>query len=148
MSGMAGHETPNKGATDDWWTPLEIIRSLGEFDLDPCGNKKHNTAKFINEDHGLHINWFGRVWMNPPYSEASKWVDKFIDHRNGIALLFARTDTKWCQKLLNEVDHVYFIKGRISFLKSGVKQKWTGGAPSALFYFGKFVKPNLEGVLK
>lgn len=143
-----GHELPNKGMTDDWWTPIELVRSLGEFDLDPCGNKNHPTAKTIYESNGLEQEWFGRVWMNPPYSQNEKWVDKFIEHGNGVALMFARTDTKWCQKLLSVCTHVYFIKGRISFLKSGVKQKWTGGAPSALFYFGKVVYPNMYGVLK
>ena len=143
-----GHESPNKGLTDDWWTPIEIVNSLGKFDLDPCGNKNHNTAKVIYEQKGLEQQWFGRVWMNPPYSENKAWVDKFVDHRNGVALMFARTDTRWCQKLLAECDNVYFIKSRIYFLKSGIKQKWTGGAPSALFYFGQFIKPCLDGVLK
>lgn len=150
---MAEHEKPNKGATDDWWTPIEIVHSLGHFDLDPCGNKLHKTANTIYESNGLDLPWFGRIWMNPPYSEAAKWVNKFIEHGNGVALMFARTDTKWCQKLLQNCQYVYFIKGRISFLKGGVKQNGTGGAPSALFYINKhnnadFVEPCLEGVLK
>lgn len=148
MSGMSGHERPNKGITDDWWTPLELVKSLGKFDLDPCGNKLHPTAPIIFEDKGLEQEWFGRVWMNPPYSQNSAWVDRFIEHKNGVALLFARTDTKWCQKLLSKVDHVFFLARRISFLRSGEKQKWTGGAPSALFYFGEFIKPNQDGLKK
>ena len=32
--------------------------------------------------------------MNPPYGKfTAKWLEKFINHRNGIALVFARTDT-------------------------------------------------------
>lgn len=36
-------------ATDEWYTPLEIISSLGEFDLDPCApvNPLWRTAKVI-----------------------------------------------------------------------------------------------------
>lgn len=34
------HERPNKGATDVWLTPLEIIRQFGTFDLDPLPNKR------------------------------------------------------------------------------------------------------------
>jgi hypothetical protein len=41
------HERPNKGATDIWLTPLEIIDALGPFDLDPCGEQFHKTAKTI-----------------------------------------------------------------------------------------------------
>lgn len=144
--GMCTHESPNKGLSDDWWTPLEIVQSLGVFDLDPCGNLKHKTATVIYEDKGIEQAWFGRVWMNPPYSQNTEFVDKFIDHKNGVALLFARTDTKWCQKLMHSCDHIFLIAGRLKFEKSGVKQKGNAGAPSALFYFGEFVQPNLKGI--
>ena len=25
-----------KNSTDEWYTPIELINSLGKFDLDPC----------------------------------------------------------------------------------------------------------------
>lgn len=28
-------------ATDEWYTPKEIIDALGEFDLDPCARSTH-----------------------------------------------------------------------------------------------------------
>ncbi len=127
------HETTGKGATDDWWTPIDLVQSLGKFDLDPCGNKSHPTANRIFEQNGLEADWFGRVWMNPPYSQNKVWVEKFIKHGNGVALLFARTDTKWCQTLLKKCDFVFFLEGRISFLKGGEKTKGNAGSPSALF---------------
>ena len=59
-------------ATDEWYTPKEIIDALGEFDLDPCApvNPLWQTAKVMynkNAD-GLKQDWKGRVWLNPPYS--------------------------------------------------------------------------------
>jgi len=36
------------GETNTWLTPLNLIHALGEFDLDPCGFKGHQTAKKIN----------------------------------------------------------------------------------------------------
>jgi len=36
--------------------------------------------------------------MNPPFSKPSPWVDKFLDHGNGIALLTTST-SKWFQKM-------------------------------------------------
>lgn len=143
---MKAYNVPKNKYSDDWWTPLEVVQSLGPFDLDPCGNKSHPTAEVIYEDSGLEKEWSGRVWMNPPYSKVATWVDKFIKHRHGVALLFARTDTKWCQNLLEQADHVFLVRGRVSFLKSGVKQKGNGGAPSALFYFGDYVQPSWRGV--
>lgn len=46
-----------KCATDEWYTPKEIIDALGEFDLDPCAatNPLWPTAKhtFNKNDDGL-----------------------------------------------------------------------------------------------
>ena len=33
---MAHIELPGQGVTNDWWTPKQIVQSLGNFDLDPC----------------------------------------------------------------------------------------------------------------
>jgi hypothetical protein len=38
-------------------------------------------------DDGLNTDWHGRVWMNPPYSAPTPWIDKFIEHGNGICLI-------------------------------------------------------------
>ena len=58
---------------DEWLTPPEIVKSLGEFDLDPCSpiERPWDTAKnhFTINDNGLIQNWFGRVWCNPPYGK-------------------------------------------------------------------------------
>lgn len=44
-------------ATDEWYTPIEIIKALGEFDLDPCAPMKPlwQTAKVMynKQDDGL-----------------------------------------------------------------------------------------------
>lgn len=54
-----------------WLTPPEIIRALGEFDLDPCcpPAMPWSTAKKMvcRPDDGLAVTWEGRVWLNPPY---------------------------------------------------------------------------------
>lgn len=59
---------------DEWYTPVEIIRSLGEFDLDPATSPEayslNHSAKHIYtaKENGLKQDWIGRVWLNPPYS--------------------------------------------------------------------------------
>lgn len=81
-SGMGSHESARMG-TDEWLTPPYIIESLGEFDLDPCSpvNRPWDTAKHhynINDD-GLSKDWFGRVWLNPPYGNQNcQMVRKII----------------------------------------------------------------------
>lgn len=50
-------------ASDEWYTPKEIIDCLGEFDIDPCApmNPLWPTAKamFNKVDNGLAREWGG-----------------------------------------------------------------------------------------
>ena len=56
-------------ASDEWYTPREIIEALGEFDLDPCApmHPLWPTAKIMynKQDNGLIQNWGGRIWLRP-----------------------------------------------------------------------------------
>jgi hypothetical protein len=88
------------GSTDDYYTPAFIFEALGvEFDLDVAssGSEKIEVPaikSFTKEDDGLAQDWSGFVWMNPPFSKPTPWVEKFIAHGNGIALL-PFTRGKW-----------------------------------------------------
>lgn len=78
---------------DDAYTPKEVFEALGlRFDLDVCappgGVPWLPADRFYSmEDDGLAQPWEGRVWMNPPYSQATAWVRRFIAHGHGIALV-------------------------------------------------------------
>lgn len=92
--------------TDEYFTPRWIFDELDlTFDLDvasPPGGVAHIPAtRFLTPvDDGLAQPWEGRVWMNPPYSAPTAWVERFVEHGNGIALLpFAKSDwffNLWC----------------------------------------------------
>lgn len=78
--------------SDDYLTPKWVFDTLGlEFDLDvaspPWETYVPAARKFTKADDGLLNEWTGRVWMNPPYSESTVWVNRFIHHHHGIALL-------------------------------------------------------------
>lgn len=130
------HEKPNRGQTDIWLTPLNLVQGLGEFDLDPCGELDHPTARTIYTENGLEKDWFGRVWLNPPYSNLAPWLEKLYVHGNGIALVFARTDTTWGQKFMPLASSIFFPKGRIWFLTKQKERKGNAGAPSMFLSFG------------
>lgn len=101
-------------------TPLSLICSLGEFDLDPCGLKSHLTAKNIIElpEDGLKIEWNGKVWLNPPYSNPKPWLEKLALHHNGMALVLNSTDTIWFQELiLRKATSIFFLRGRPKFTR-------------------------------
>jgi len=135
-----------RGQTNTWFTPQEIVTTLGPFDLDPCTQtfRPHDTAaRHICEDAGqcgMASKWEGRVWLNPPYGkEIAKWLGKLADHGNGIALVFARTDTAWAQSILKRVDAANFMKGRVAFIPVGEKKPTanSSGTPSMLLAFGR-----------
>jgi hypothetical protein len=141
--GIGGHQSANM-RTDVWLTPPEILSRLGEFDLDPCAPIKRpwDTAKnhYTIEDNGLILPWKGRVYLNPPYgNQLELWMRKMAEHREGISLIFARTDTQAFHKWIFPVaDSLLFIDGRVTFCnEAGMKAKFNGGAPSVLIAYGE-----------
>ncbi len=128
-----------------------MIDDLGPFDLDPCAaiNQPWSTAKthFTIEDNGLLKGWFGLVWMNPPYGpETGKWLQRLSDHGNGIALIFARTETRdFFQYVWNKANALLFIRSRIYFHNvNGTQASANAGAPSVLIGYGNEAVARLE----
>jgi hypothetical protein len=135
-----------KMLNDEWLTPPYIIEQLGPFDLDPCAPivRHWNTAKrhLTIEDNGLLSPWGENefVWCNPPYGlEATRWLELMAIHNNGIALIFARTETKMFFDFVWSVaDSLLFIEGRLHFhYVDGTRAKANSGAPSVLVAYGK-----------
>jgi hypothetical protein len=134
MSLGFSHES-QKSKSIDWYTPKHVFDSLNvEFDLDPCcpqggvpwiPAKSHYSLPF----DGLSMPWNGFVWCNPPYGkETVKWLTKMGNHNNGVALVFARTDTKWFHDVVAKADAILFLSGRIQFVDAYQK---TGGSGSS-----------------
>jgi len=70
----------------------------------------------------------GRVWMNPPYGPGiDRWLQRFCEHRNGIALIFARTDTQWFHTYVTRADAGCFTRGRIPFVSPATPSNHCGG---------------------
>lgn len=149
--GIGSHQSA-KMLKDEWLTPPELLHSLGEFDLDPCSpiERPWPTAKhhYTILDDGLKQKWFGRVWMNPPYgSHTGDWLNKLAAHGNGMALIFARTETKmFFEHVWNKADGLLFIEGRLHFYHvTGEIAKANAGAPSVIIAYGA---PNSEFLSK
>lgn len=141
---MGGHQSAAM-LKDEWLTPPEIIRACGHFDLDPCAPvmrpwdmaKRHLTM----HDNGLAQPWSGRVWCNPPYGrETQHWLARLASHGNGIALIFARTETDmFFNHVWRQATAVLFIKGRLHFHHvDGRRAAANAGAPSCLAAYGAF----------
>lgn len=127
----------------EWLTPPELVKKLGEFDLDPCSPVNapflHAKTNYTIENDGLAKDWFGRVYMNPPYGKQMHlWLEKLKNHGNGIALIFARTETKcFFENVWDSADALLFVKGRIRFYHVSGIQAGTPGAPSVFVAYGK-----------
>lgn len=132
--------------TDKHNTPAWLVAKVAEFldgiELDPCTDASNPCGALINwftsDDDGLSREWVARsLYMNPPYGRGiGGWTSKLADHYQrghideAIALLPARTDTKWWQDMA--AYPVCLVTGRLKF------NDCQGSAPfpSALVYLG------------
>lgn len=114
-------------ATDLWATPQWLFDDFNAefgFTLDACALPSNaKCAKYFTpEVDGLAQDWGGEVvWCNPPYGrEIGKWVKKCAEEskKNNttvVALLPARTDTKWFHEYIYRRAEVVFLRGRLKF---------------------------------
>lgn len=134
-----------QAATHVWLTPPEIIEALGPFDLDPCAAPEPRpwptAARHIAlPECGLTAEWEGRVWCNPPFgSYTGQWLGRMALHGNGIALAFARTDTRmFRQHVWPYASTVMFLHGRPHFYRpDGERANGNSGGPICLIAYGE-----------
>lgn len=88
---------------------------------------------------GLKIKWKKMNFVNPPYNEVHKWIDKSIaESKKGnhvIMLIPARTDTKWFRTLYENGCTILFIQGRLKFNDSN-----SAPFPSMFVILDKYLK--------
>jgi DNA N-6-adenine-methyltransferase (Dam) len=127
---------PVKQKSNEWYTPARYIEAarevMGGIDLDPASSTEANwTVKakmyYKQEEDGLKQQWYGRVWLNPPYgstdgvSNMGAFTRKLIaEYETGnvtqaIVLLTSKTDATWFQPLWNHPicfpDHLIYFEG-------------------------------------
>lgn len=121
---MAEHEN-SIGESDEWYTPPEIFEALGlRFDLDPCspgpGHWVPADQIYIKADDGLNRHWHGMVFVNPPFGGRNghvPWLRRFLDHRNGIAIVRAYTSSHWFQTMAVQAETMLFPAGKTKFIR-------------------------------
>lgn len=116
-------------ASDGWYTPPRYIvlarAVLGEIDLDPASCSAAQAvvqaARYYTEhEDGLIQPWFGRMWINPPYSAPTPWVRRAIaEYQAGMidaALILTNsyTETGWWQDVA-VAGTILFFRGRLNF---------------------------------
>jgi hypothetical protein len=142
--------TRSAQTTDSWITPKGLIDRLGPFDLDPCAcvPQPWPCARESYTEHGLLRPWLGMVWLNPPYGRAlAPWLNKLALHGQGIALVFARTDTAaFFENVWPFADALLFLRGRLTFHYPDGSLPPLGhnsGGPSVLIAYGLTARERL-----
>jgi phage N-6-adenine-methyltransferase len=113
----------------EWTTPSCIFDKLNEefnFTLDLAADKFNTKCvKFYDEDsNSLIQKWTGVCWLNPPYGNSKYKLLDFIkkSHLSSqedkcvvVALISARTNTKWWHEYCMKAAEIRFICGRPKF---------------------------------
>lgn len=148
----------HRSESNEWYTPADVIVRVrqvfdGRIDLDPASSHDANRvvradAIWTEDEDGLSCEWWGNVYLNPPYgwtdgrvSSLDRWTAEAIDRysRGEIAqiimLVKASTGDSWFRRLWGGV--VCFPYRRLQFRRPGDEDA-SEGAPhsSALVYFG------------
>lgn len=120
----------------EYYTPPEYIeaarRVMGGIHMDPAScdfaQEWIKADHYITKEHdGLAQDWYGRVWLNPPYSKTGSrsnqdiWAQKLEEEiaarrvTIGILLVKAALGYKWFERLFRRYP-VCFTRNRIRFL--------------------------------
>jgi site-specific DNA-methyltransferase (adenine-specific) len=111
---MSFNKVMFSSATDHWSTPKDVYYALDKefhFDYDPCP---------LHGESGLEKSWGRMNFVNPPYSDIAKWVQKaWIEltacDNSSVLLIPSRTDTRWWHDYVMKATEIRFIKGRLKF---------------------------------
>ena len=151
-----------KTGDNEWYTPQNVIDASrmalgGRIDLDPASCELANSfvgaTKFYDrEQDGLKQKWEGRVFLNPPFSQAqgkSEFVAKLAAEYScgnvyaGVLVCSCDFSYKWGKPIRDLASAICLSVGNFKYHKGDPLDKSVkpNGLGSALVYFGP--KPDL-----
>ena len=107
---------------------------------------RDNYQHYTEREDGLIQPWEGYCYVNSPYgAETEIWLKRLADHGNGVALTFARTETKmFQQQVWDRATALRFIHNRLYFYQpDGQRAKGNSGGPSVLIAYGEYATSRL-----
>jgi hypothetical protein len=76
-----------RASVQDYFTPVEIVEAarlaMGGIDLDaashPIANRTLRIPDYFHVNRSAFENeWYGRVWLNPPYGHNAPWFERIL----------------------------------------------------------------------
>ena len=149
---------------EEWYTSSNIVEGafdvMGGIDLDPASNPVANKYVkadkfFTKDDDGLEQDWYGRVFMNPPFTKdvINKFTGKLItEYEQGnvteaILLVESSNQPLWFSDLVMACDAYYMHtdrSGRFYYWNPNEDEDQRGQSRGYLFYFGGNVDKFVE----
>jgi len=138
---------------DNWETPnliIDIVKKIydNQIILDPASSEQANKrikskCIYTIENDGLKNVWFGKVFLNPPYSsKILDFIKKFVKEKNNIEeiiiLVNATFSTKWSRLLLDNCYSLCLLSERVKFINPNTQQisKSPSFIGQCIYYYG------------
>ena len=116
-------------ANDEMFTPPWVFEALNcTFDLDVASSRNKYVQVparqiYTIEDDAFKQEWHGLVWMNPPFSKITPWIERWLEHGNGFCLVPLSSNGRWVNKMWESDANVVFMPANM---------KWVGGQDGML----------------
>lgn len=135
-SGWLPRPISETAPTNEWATPRwlfdAIARRYGPFDLDACATLENRKCSefFSIEVDGLTGDWYGRVWVNPPYArdQVARWLEKAYNESvrgcHVTCLLPVRTGAEWWRDWVSKASVVEYLSQRVRFIGAKHNAPW------------------------
>lgn len=140
-------KTLTSSNSDEHNTPSYLIEAarevMGGIDLDPMSNVLANdlvqaSTIYTKKDDGLTKDWYGRVWLNPPFSLSKLAIPKLIEsYENGKvtqAVLLVKSDVSTKKYKLLYPYSFCELDQRVKFLSTD--NIHSSPFPVVMFYLG------------
>ena len=143
--------------TDERFSPPSVLELRDAVwvegtDTDPAWHpRSFSKARncYRKRDNGLKKPWFGRVWLNPPWSTVLPWLVRLLEHldtdaaHEGMMLVRNDPSTEWFKRAEKRATAIAFMGERTRYWQLEGTQVVECGTPefsSVLFYFGPRVR--------
>lgn len=137
----------------EWYSPPEYIEAaravMGAIDVDPASSAAANAvvqaSRYYDVDsNGLEQPWRGRLWLNPPYTNAlmTAFSARLLEHcdrgdvTDAIFLTNNATDTGWFHALAAHATSICLPRGRAHYWRGDTQETSSALQGQAIFYFG------------